>query len=264
LNKGRLISFEGLDGAGKTTQIKMLEVWLKTQGTPYLLTREPGGTPLGVEIRKLLLTRPELAITPLAEAFLFQADRAQHFAMKVLPALQEGKLVISDRSFDASIAYQGYARGVGAKLVKKLSLMAMQGRKPDLTILLDLDPSQVHKRVGHVQQLHFNFDDTIPTYNRIDEREEVNRLDTEAQSFHRRVREGFLALAKANRGRIKKLDASASPEEIHKQIITYIEPMLNPDQKTEKDNTDKPRHERKHAQARTSTDIIEYAAQPLF
>src|SRR5581483_9244297 len=122
--KGKLISFEGLDGAGKTTQIELLERWLVSRRIAYVRTREPGGTPLGVEIRNLLLNRPELAITPLAEAFLFQADRAQHFDKVVLPALNEGKLVITDRFFDASIAYQGYARGLGGELIESLSLLA--------------------------------------------------------------------------------------------------------------------------------------------
>src|SRR6266699_4243322 len=121
----------------------LLERWLQAHGVPYVRTREPGGTPLGFELRRLLLNRPDLAIVPLAEAFLFQADRAQHFATLVIPALSEGKLVITDRCFDASIAYQGFARGVGVELIEQLSLLATQGRVPNLTILLDLDPTQV-------------------------------------------------------------------------------------------------------------------------
>src|SRR5438132_2452013 len=124
----------------------LLEQWLLSHHVSYVCTREPGGTPLGIELRQLLLHRPDLQITPLAEAFLFQSDRAQHFAQLVIPALCEGKLVISDRCFDASIAYQGYARGVGVELVEQLSMLATQGYKPDLTILLDLDPSEVHRR----------------------------------------------------------------------------------------------------------------------
>src|SRR5256714_9936156 len=126
--------------------MQLLEQWLAARDIPYVRTREPGGTPLGGEIRHLLLNRPELEITPLAEAFLFQADRAQHFARIVLPALAEGKLAITDRGFDASIAYQGHARGVGVELVARLSVIATQGHVPNLTILLDLDPSQVHTR----------------------------------------------------------------------------------------------------------------------
>src|SRR5207245_5926357 len=126
----------------------------------------------------LLLTRHELATTPLAEAFLFQADRAQHFAQVVLPALAEGKLVITDRCFDASIAYQGYARGVGIELVARLSVIATQGHIPNLTILLDLDPSQVHTRT-----------DTNNDQGGL--REEQTRFDKETEQFHLRVREDF-------------------------------------------------------------------------
>lgn len=213
MNKGRLISFEGLDGAGKTTQMDLLEQWLESRGVPYVRTREPGGTPLGVEIRHLLLNRPELAITPLAEAFLFQADRAQHFATLVIPALREGKLVITDRCFDASIAYQGYARGVGAELVEQLSMLATQGYQPDLTILLDLDPSEVHKRT-----------DIARDQSGI--REERTRFDVEAEEFHKRVQEGFRALARAHPARIKVVDASRSPQEIHEEIVALVEPLL--------------------------------------
>ncbi len=213
MDTGRLISFEGLDGAGKTTQIELLGRWLDMQQMPYLRTREPGGTPLGIEIRQLLLNRPELAITPLAEALLFQADRAQHFATVVLPALEAGRLVITDRCFDASIAYQGFARGVGVELVEQLSLLATRGRVPDLTILLDLDPAQVHVRT-----------DTALDHNGV--RGEQTRFDTEAESFHRRVQEGFRFLARTHPERIKVVDASRSPQQIHQEIISLVRPLL--------------------------------------
>ncbi len=213
MDTGRLISFEGLDGAGKTTQMDLLERWLVERHIAYIRTREPGGTALGVEIRHLLLHRPELAITPLAEALLFQADRAQHFATMVLPALQEGKLVITDRCFDASIAYQGFARGVGVDLVERLSLLATQGRIPDLTILLDLDPTQVHAR-------------TDTTHDQSGLREEQTRFDAEAESFHRRVQEGFRLLARIHPDRIKVVDASLPPPQIHQEVIKLVEPLL--------------------------------------
>src|SRR2546430_17189398 len=123
--------------------MELLGRWLDVRQVPYVRTREPGGTPLGVEIRHLLLNRPDLAITPLAEAFLFQADRAQHFAKVVLPALAAGKLIITDRCFDASIAYQGHARGVGIELVARLSVIATQGHIPNLTILLEIGRAHV-------------------------------------------------------------------------------------------------------------------------
>src|SRR2546430_17574625 len=151
----------------------LLEQWLLSHHVSYVCTREPGGTPLGIELRQLLLHRPDLRITPLAEAFLFQSDRAQHFAQLILPALAEGKLVITDRCFDASIAYQGYARGVGIELVARLSVIATQGHIPDMTILLDLDPSQVHTRTDTSND-HSGF------------REEQTRFDKEGEQFHRR------------------------------------------------------------------------------
>jgi dTMP kinase len=212
VSKGRLISFEGLDGAGKTTQMQLLEQWLASRSIPYVRTREPGGTPLGVEIRRLLLSRPDLAITPLAEAFLFQADRAQHFTNVVLPTLEAGKLVITDRCFDASIAYQGHARGVGIELVTRLSMIATQGHIPDLTILLDLDPTQVRTR-------------TDLTHDTSGLREQQTRFDTEAEQFHQRVREAFLTLARLFPERIKTLDASLPPQQIHQQIITLVTPL---------------------------------------
>lgn len=213
MDPGRLISFEGLDGAGKTTQIELLGRWLDSQHIQYLRTREPGGTPLGIEIRQLLLNRPELEITPLAEALLFQADRAQHFASVVLPALKAGTLVITDRCLDASIAYQGYARGVGVELVERLSLLATQGRVPDLTILLDLDPRQVYVR-------------TNAALDQRGLREEQTRFDMEAEPFHRRVQEGFRLLARAHPNRIKVVDASHSLQQVHQEIVQLVEPLI--------------------------------------
>jgi len=213
VEKGRLISFEGLDGAGKSTQMNMLAHWLEERHVPFIHTREPGGTPLGNEIRQLLLNRPDLAIVALAEAFLFQADRAQHFATLVIPALQEGKLVLTDRCFDASIAYQGYARGVDISLIEQLSLLATQGYKPDLTILLDLDPKQVHRR-------------TDISHDQSGIREVRTRFDAEVETYHQRVQEGFRALARAYPERIKVIDASRTPEEIHKEIIGLVETLL--------------------------------------
>lgn len=213
MSKGYLISLEGLDGAGKTTQMDLLERWLELRGISYLRTREPGGTPLGVEIRHLLFNHPELTITPLAEVFLFQADRAQHFATLILPALKAGKLVITDRCLDSNIAYQGVARGVGAELVEKLSRLAMQDYVPDLTILLDLDSALVPAR-------------TDVTLDRTGLREQQSRFDLETEQFHQRLRRAFLALARANPKRIEVIDASQSPSQIHLQIVTLVEQLI--------------------------------------
>jgi dTMP kinase len=213
VHTGLLISFEGLDGSGKTTQMTLLADWLEEHSVPFIRTREPGGTPLGVEIRQLLFSRSDIVITPLAEAFLFQADRAQHFATVVLPALEQGTLVITDRCYDSSIAYQGAARGVGPELVERLSLIATQSHSPDLTILLDLDPAEVAGR-------------TNIELDRSGLRAEQSRFDRASIQFHQDLRQAFLNLAQAHPQRIKIIDALQSPEQVHQQIIALVEPLL--------------------------------------
>lgn len=210
MHKGQFISFEGLDGAGKTTQVELLGRWLDAHKVAHIRTYEPGGTPLGSKIRQLLFHHPELTITPLAETFLFQADRAQHFATVILPALDAGTLVISDRCFDSSIAYQGAVREVGTEIVAELSLLATQGHTPDLTILLDLEPAQVQARTTVMHDL----------------REAPNRFDRETEQFHGSLRAAFLALASAHSERIKVIDAAQSPQRIHAQIIELLQRIL--------------------------------------
>ncbi len=214
MRRGRLISFEGLDGAGKTTQMRLLEQWFQTQNIPCISTREPGGTPLGTEIRHLLLQRPELAITPLAEALLFQADRAQHFSTLVLPALAIGTHVITDRCFDSSIAYQGVARNMGAELIEQLSLIATQGHVPDLTILLDLDPALVPVRTRKIDD-HSSM------------REEQTHFDREHEEFHVRLRQAFLLLAQKHSERIKVINATQSLQQLHQKIVALVAPLLD-------------------------------------
>jgi dTMP kinase len=208
-HKGYLISFEGLDGAGKTTQMELLVRWLDAAQRPYIRTREPGGTPLGGEIRQLLFHRPDLTITPLAEAFLFQADRAQHFSTVIVPALAAGNVVITDRCFDSSIAYQGVARGVGTELVTQLSLVATQGYVPDLTIMLDLDATKVRERTDQSGQ-----------------RQQRSRFDAESEQFHQRLRDAFLSLARTYPERIKVIDAAQSSERIHQEIVALVDHLL--------------------------------------
>jgi dTMP kinase len=215
MGRGFLISFEGLDGAGKTTQIDLFEHWLERLGISYIRTREPGGTPLGLEIRQLLFQHPELSITPLAEAFLFQADRAQHFEKLVLPALADGKVVVSDRCFDSSIAYQGVAQGVGSDVIEQLSLLATQSHVPDLTFFLDLDPMLVHARTSKARQYQGQL-------------EEQSRFDRESVQFHSRLRQAFLALEQAHPQRIKRIDAAQIPEKVHQDIVALAEKLLQP------------------------------------
>lgn len=210
---GHLISFEGLDGAGKTTQMSMLEAWLELRHIPYIRTREPGGTALGAELRSLLLSRPDLHITALAEAFLFQADRAQHFDELILPALAEGKIVITDRCLDSSIAYQGTGRDLGSELIKHLSLLATHGHVPDLTILLDLDPANVRTRTNGADDQHGT-------------REQQTHFDSASEQFHQRLRATFLELARTYPERIKVIDAAQPAEQVHEQIVALVQKVL--------------------------------------
>jgi dTMP kinase len=154
-----------------------------------------------------------MTITPLAEAFLFQADRAQHFETVVLPSLEQGTLVITDRCYDSSMAYQGAARGVGTELVEQLSLIATKGHAPDLTILLDLDPSKVAER-------------TSVALDRNGLREEQSRFDLASIQFHQDLRQAFLGLAQTHPQRIKVIDALQPPAQVHHQIIALLEPLL--------------------------------------
>lgn len=213
MGRGFLISFEGLDGAGKTTQIDLFEQWLQRTGMAYVRTREPGGTPLGMEIRQLLFHRPELSITPLAEAFLFQADRAQHFETLVLPALADGKVVVSDRCFDSSIAYQGLAQGVGSDTVEQLSLLATQGYIPDLTFFLDLDPALVYSRTSNARKFQGKV-------------EAQSRFDRASVEFHARLRQAFLSLVQAHPQRIKRIDAAQAPERVQLDIVVLAEELF--------------------------------------
>jgi dTMP kinase len=183
---GSFVTLEGPEGAGKTTQAKNLSKQLDTLGISHLITRDPGGTPLGRQIRRILLN-PENPVNPVTELLLYQADRAQHVAEVILPALDAGTLVICDRYTDSTIAYQGYGRGLDLKLIDELNLISTQGLRPELTILFDLESSDGLARLhpgGH------------------------DRLEREALDFHLRVRQGYLALAKEEPKRWRSLDAS--------------------------------------------------------
>ncbi|MGA7149116.1 MAG: dTMP kinase [Microbacterium sp.] len=185
---GLFVTFEGGDGAGKTTQATLLEEWLIAEGRAVVRTREPGGTEVGVLIRDIVLHhRGEVA--PRAEALLYAADRAHHIETVVRPALDRGDVVIQDRYLDSSVAYQGAGRVLGRDEVRSLSLWATEGLLPDLTVLLDLDPAAA--------RLRLDADD-----------KPFDRLEAERETFHVRVREEFLALAAAEPERFLVLDAS--------------------------------------------------------
>jgi dTMP kinase len=196
---GLFITFEGGDGSGKSTQAGLLAQWFEAQGRIVVQTREPGGTDVGLEVRELVLHhRGDIA--PRAEALLYAADRAHHIAHKVRPALERGDVVIQDRYFDSSVAYQGAGRVLDPTEVRDLSLWATEGLLPDLTVLLDLDEQVARERLSA---------DNKP----------FDRLENEKQDFHARVRHSFLELAAAEPERFLVVDATLPAEVIAAQII---------------------------------------------
>ena len=206
--KGVFISFEGPDGSGKSTQVKMLYSYLLEKGYPVVLTREPGGTPISEDIRKIILDPSNTEMDGMTEALLYAAARAQHVAQLIKPSVEEGKIVLTDRFMDSSIAYQGYGRDLGDK-IRIINDYAVAGMHPDLTFFLDIDPEEGLKRAKH--------------------REELDRLEKESLDFHKKVYEGYLALSKIYEDRYVIIDASASVEDISKKIIERFESFISGD-----------------------------------
>ncbi|MBN2796431.1 MAG: dTMP kinase [Clostridia bacterium] len=202
MNKGFIISLEGGEGAGKTTILEKLVAWLEYEKVDYLTTREPGGVRISEKIRELLLDKENTDMDPRTEALLFAAARRQHLVQKVLPALNENKVVIFDRYVDSSLVYQGYVRGISIDEVFKLNEFAIEGILPDVTLYFDLDPKIGLQRIS-------------------DGDREVNRLDLEHFSFHEKVREGYLLL-KDRFDRFKVIDASQSIEGVFSQVKAEI------------------------------------------
>lgn len=200
------ISFEGIDGVGKSTQIRMAEEYLREQGKEVITTFEPGGTELGHEIRGLLLHRKG-DVAPRSEALLYAADRAHHVATKIRPALAEGKVVISDRYLDSSVAYQGAGRNLSAEEVRGISLWAVDGLLPDVTFLLDLDASAARARREQTGQ-------------------EPDRLEREKIDFFEAVRDEFLKLAAAEPNRFVVVDANQTPTDIFGVIQAKLGQLL--------------------------------------
>ena len=199
MTKGLFITFEGGDGCGKTTQIKLLDEYLRAKGYKTLLTREPGAKGLGEKIREILLNY-DGEVSPRCESFLFLADRAQNIDCIIRPALAEGTIVICDRHTDSSVAYQGYGRGLDIDRIKKLNALATDGLVPDLTIVLDVDVETSQARVGSVK----------------------DRMESAGIEFFERVRNGYLEIAKQEPERVKVVDSKQSIEDIHKQILELI------------------------------------------
>ncbi len=206
---GLFLSFEGVDGSGKTTQIELLADWLRAQGRAAVVAQEPGGTRVGLEIRKLLLDSRSTDLQPLPELLLYFASRAQNLAEVIRPALEAGKVVIADRFTDATLAYQGYGRGLGAETVRAIDAVACGGMEPDLTFWLDLDPEVGLRRA-------------LSRESAVDE----SRMEREDLDFRRKVREGYLRIHQANPKRVKRIDASGDQTQVFEVVRREVERAL--------------------------------------
>ena len=221
--KGRLITFEGVEGSGKTTQISTSAERLRRLGWTVLETREPGSTSVGEQIRDVMLNRGNEQLTALTEAFLVMAARAQHVEEVVRPALASGAVVLCDRFADSTLAYQGYGRGLDLQALRRLNRLATTGLTPDMTIVFDVPVTVgLQRRRAH---------------------REVNRLDMESIAFHERVRRGFLQLARQEPRRMKIVKAGGTQEQISDTVAALIEPLLRPPG---------PAHRRPHRSVRQS------------
>ncbi|WP_314103451.1 dTMP kinase [uncultured Frigoribacterium sp.] len=203
---GLFITLEGGDGSGKTTQAALLEEWLGEQGRRVVRTREPGGTDLGLELRQIVLHRRG-HIAPRAEALLYAADRAHHVETLVRPALDRGEVVLQDRYVDSSVAYQGAGRVLGGDEVRELSVWATGGLTPDLTVLLDLDPQVGRSRLDAAEK-------------------SWDRLESEAAAFHGRVRDAYLAIARAEPARFLVVDATLPVAEAAAAVRARVADLL--------------------------------------
>ena len=201
--KGKIITFEGIEGAGKSTHALLLSEHLRRRGLDVLLTQEPGGTPEGARIRELLL-RPEFDWEPLAELLLYAADRAQHVERVIRPALEAGKWVVCDRFSDSTLAYQAFGLGLPKEAVERAVELATSGLKPDLTIVLDIDPEEGLRRIEG----------------------SPDRIERRSLEFHRRVREGYLEIARREPGRVFVVGSDRPVEEVHADIVRLVEARL--------------------------------------
>ncbi|MBD3184236.1 dTMP kinase [Candidatus Poribacteria bacterium] len=207
MNKRELfVTFEGIEGAGKSTQARLLEKYVSELGYPVFLTREPGGTFISEQIRKIILEPQNTKMTEVTELFLYLASRAQHVKEIILPNLNKGVIVICDRFSDATLAYQGYARGLDVDFLKEINKVATDGLEPDLTVLLDME----------VKDSLLRKQDQV-----------LNRIDKENFEFHNKVRRGYLEIAKKEPDRVKVVDANSVIDNVHKNITRLIDDLLS-------------------------------------
>lgn len=203
MRRGLFLSIEGPDGAGKTTQLGYIKQFFEERNIELVMTREPGGTPIGESLREILLDKNNSEMSAITEMLIYAASRAQHVAQLIRPAINRGAVVICDRYMDSSIAYQGYGRGLG-DMVEEVNLHAIDGLQPDLTIFLDLDPAVGKERI-------------------LSDRNECDRIEQEKLDFHYRVYEGYKAVAKSYPKRVYSIDASRTIEEVRQDIHTKLE-----------------------------------------
>lgn len=200
--KGKFITFEGCDGCGKSTQLKLFSEYLTEQGVAHIFTREPGGGKISEAIREILLNGKNAEMTDECEALLYAAARAQHLADRVAPALNEGKLVICDRYVDSSFAYQAYGRNLGTEFIGKINAFALENFLPDATVFIDLSPEEAFLRKHGA--------------------DENDRLEQAGMAFHNRVYQGFDEMAKANPDRFIRVDGRQTPEAIFAEILRKL------------------------------------------
>lgn len=208
MKPGLFVSFEGIEGCGKTTQISKLSDLLKERGISHTVTREPGGTALGDGIRRILLHSETIQLTPAAELLLFYASRSQNIEEKIRPALDRKDVIICDRFFDASLAYQGYGRGLPLDFIDGLTDLVCARYRPDVTILLDIDPV-----VGLTRARRRNSEQT----------EDEGRFEAEGFDFYKRIRQGYLELADRSPERIQVISAAGTISEVHAEIRRVLE-----------------------------------------
>lgn len=203
MQKGLFITFEGADGSGKTTQLNNVKSFLEQKGFDVVITREPGALDIGQKIRNILLHHDGI-VADRCEMFLFLADRAQHVETFIKPAIDEGKIILCDRHTDSTIAYQGYGRGQDINLLKDLNKIAINGLKPDLTLLFDVSTEVAQERVGS----------------------EKDRMESAGIEFHKKVRNGYLELQKQEPERIKMVNANNSIEEVFEETKAIVSKLI--------------------------------------
>ena len=207
MKKGLFITFEGLDGSGKTTQIRLLESYLKKRGFEVINTFEPGGTAIGKKIRDILLDKNNPDMSSKTETLLFQASRAELVSAIIAPALDQGKIVICDRFFDSTLVYQGIARGLGEKEIMDMSMWATGGLVPDITILLSVKVAKVEKRLKEASK-------------------NKDRIELEEEHFKKKLYDGYLDLAERNKKRFEVIDGEGSINNIFSQVKEKVDRIL--------------------------------------